>query len=150
MNCVFGDCIDIKCAVLGECERCNEITGECESTCNSDECCDNDTCVDKCEPDGGPCEWTYPGVESQCQVQDPGGNLNCFPDEEGKICDWYVVGTERTTSAKCADCAPNCTTIITGSCVMLKARVCKSYLIVGCLCGPDGPSQYAGWYEQCI
>src|SRR4030043_2350433 len=51
-------CVDADCGTgVEECLGCND---ECyceddDNKCESDECCDYGMCVDKCDPDGGPC-----------------------------------------------------------------------------------------------
>ncbi len=124
MICVAGDCVDIQCAILGECEECNETTGVCDYICSSEECCHNNICIDKCNPNGGAtCTWTNPPVLDPLCTWIHDTNHGCL--HPGDSCSWEVIeGSGK--NATCADCAPGCTT--STYCVKLKPIVCEDVI----------------------
>jgi hypothetical protein len=110
---------------MGECEVCNETTGECDYTCSEDQCCDDNECVEKCDPTGGSmCTWTEPPVQDPkpCDVVSPEMPICMNADAS---CDWKKTSGPGL-NATCADCAPGCT--VTEQCVWLMPILCDEGL----------------------
>lgn len=111
-------------------------------------CCDNGTCVDKCDPDGAPCSWTEPGIQSGCPSREETGE--CDFGVEGQTCEWHVIETFHSSSAKCATCASDCKHWA-GNCVKMAANVCKTHFFLQCHCSPidNPPTILVGDYYEC-
>ena len=104
-----------------KCESC--VNGQCV-VCNGDtsKCCNNGTCVPKCNPNGGSaCTGDKPSA--QCLVcpwkteDDP----TCSEEVYGCLCNWEEVSS-KGNDASCAACASNCTV----------DEYCKEWKPVGC------------------
>jgi hypothetical protein len=151
-GCCKGSCCDpanCETCVDGECKVCGGDPTRicCNGSCcdQATQCCDNGVCVDKCEPDGAPCSWTAPPIQSSCPgctIDDP----SCCSIDEGLLCHWEIL-SQHTTSAKCAVCAPGCGLIRNDNCVVLKPHVCGNswlpFIGVYCNCkNPEGLVDY--------
>jgi hypothetical protein len=143
------DCCDGDCCGGATPQGCDDIGGVndgyccssgetcCEGNCCSpDKCCNNGTCVDKCDPAGETCEHDTPVLEAGCQSIAP-DDLRCFPDQIGKVCMWNLQ-YHYETSATCAFCAPGCRTR-DDFCTSYKAETCRNAWFIGCVCNYDGP-----------
>ena len=110
----------------------------------------NGECVDKCDPTGESCSWTFPGHQSECPVIDNNSDWRCEPGVEGLTCFWYVEETLHSNSAKCAACASDCKHWA-GNCVKLAARICKLRFFIGCICSEvdNPPTSLKGDYYEC-
>jgi hypothetical protein len=155
------ECVDCKCQLKAgaecqhtlDCPMCHDcIDCECVDRCNpATQCCDTstDTCMDKCVPNGESCNWVTPQGQSVCPVKNENNNWQCA-EPEGLTCEWYVIETLHSNSAKCADCAPDCKHWA-GSCVRMAAKVCKFVFFTGCGCKEvtSPPTCYVGDYYEC-
>jgi hypothetical protein len=145
-DCVYVGCVpacsgcynycnpDCVCEYVCSSDRCEECVNNQCKVCGGDtsKCCDNGTCVKKCDPTGGGlCTHTEP-FYSACHINGVGDPSCAFPGEE--VCGWNVVdGPEY--NATCASCAPDCR-VLTEPCVLLKPRKCY-----------DGLDWWPPWYK---
>jgi len=147
VQCVNG------CIFYYNCLKCDG-EGQCVTKCDNTQCCHQDTCIDKCDPDGGAtCTWTNPPVlDPLCEYLQVGSRECLNP---GDSCSWEVDEGPRE-NAVCAPCAPGCTLGST-YCVKLKPIKCEDSLtwlppFIDCTCtGP--PASYvpepAGTRDVC-
>lgn len=126
--CCEGDkwCCMGSCCEPDLCEEC--VGGQCK-VCGGDptQCCDNGTCINKCDPDGGAtCTWTSPPVQDPlCRWMHETDHSCLIP---GATCDWEPTSGPGKNAA-CASCDPGCALGST-YCVMLKPVVCKTTLTI--------------------
>jgi hypothetical protein len=158
-ECVNCNCVlkqTSECAHWSDCEPCYDcVNCQCENLCSSTECCDNQICVPKCNPNGD-CYFNWPPVEvpgTGCTNTHP-KETHCAPGMEGAVCAW-VASSYYLTSAECASCAPGCRTLA-GACVQLTPWLCHneylppfSYM---CVCNDSvtGSPQNGGQHYECI
>lgn len=136
MTCVAGDCVDIQCQIiLGNCQRCNETTGECEYSCSNEGCgeiCVDNECVPDCDTVGSTCDWTSPPIQSNCpgtHIED----LSCAPGVTGLTCNWILVQSfSHSATGPCKESG--------GFCAKYEPVVCEDKFIpfLGMVCGCIG------------
>lgn len=137
-GCSNCSCVDDQSKCTKECHTCSDGSCEDDNTkCGTNQCCDNGTCVPKCDPNGAPCPHDNPVIQAGCQWQAPDDH-RCVPDQVGKTCMW-ILQYEYTSSAICADCAPGCSRTRDNYCAFWKAETCRNAFFIGCVCDYDGP-----------
>jgi len=146
VQCVNG------CIFYYNCLKCDG-EGQCVTKCDNTQCCHQDTCIDKCDPDGGAtCTWTNPPVQDPLCTWIHQTNPNC--QNPGDSCNWTVVEGPGENAA-CAPCNPGCNFGST-YCVKLEPKQCREsfVLFMGMVCGCEDAQglitySYAGTKDTC-
>lgn len=156
-ECVNCDC-QLKpgndCTTSAFCQPCYDcVNCKCTNTCNSNQCCLNYTCVEKCVDNAATCEWDEPpDIYAVCESGDP-SDRSCPFGIAGEVCSHRII--YRVGTAKCADCEPNCAKNRVEACAVGYAIRCKNvriWLHVYCLCQDEDsqPSYFSGDAYECI
>ncbi len=132
LSCCDGKCYD---PTIQEC--CYDVGTGFVTLCNLNECCNDITCVPKCE-NTGQCDYGElpddPNVD--CKSIDP-EDTTCEEYIEGQLCGHLI--TIWQNEAVCASCAPGCLRTRIRECVNIIPYHCKTtcfLLVCGCVCDP--------------
>ena len=159
-----GDCCECEDCEWGSwarncnTEQCYGCSGpdtcNCVSRCESDECCDDGTCMDRCTPSVLPCNYDPYWIGSDpvsCLVFHP-IDKSCPPEKDGKVCGYELVVLREKSAACFADCDPYCTRNLV-RCAEWHWTYCKNVYLppfsLYCTCAGTGSPITAGNGWEC-